>query len=221
MNKKGVMTLIMVFELLLIAIVIFMVVDKAKTYGESDTVTKINIAEDIKMMVNTLVSVPGNVVIEYPRGVEKFNLILDSSGVTVFKNNEPKQKRVSRHFILPTLYSAIGTITNVNKICLEKERKKIILRKCITGEVTNQIPKELGQPDQNGMYTYDDGIFVTELYYRYVDGSWQWSPDKLNWMLTTTITVSKGEWAGKKPATKNIEIIRYLEKHNPDPNLVS
>ena len=221
MNKKGMMGLVLILGLLLVSIVIFMMVNKAKSYGESDTVTKMNVAEDIKMMVDTLVSVPGDAVIEYPRGLEKFNLILDLSGITIFKDDEPRQKWVSRFFNLPTDYSAIGTIRNVNKICLEKERRRIILRNCVAGEVTNQIPTELGQPDQDGIYTYDAGILITELYYRYNTGSWQWSPDKVNWMPTTTITVSGGEWDNQRPASKNIELIRHLERYNPDPSLVS
>jgi hypothetical protein len=77
-----------------------------------------------------------------------------------------------------------------------------------------EILSRLGKPDAQGIYTYN-AADATPLYYRYVNGAWQWSPDRENWMPTSTTVVSGGKWDGIEPVEENIEIIEYLEKYNP------
>jgi hypothetical protein len=52
------------------------------------------------------------------------------------------------------------------------------------------IPPQLGQPNSNGIYAYDAGVYATPLYYHYTGGSWQWSPD---WNEVTEMVIAKGE----------------------------
>jgi hypothetical protein len=219
MNKKATAIIVMIFELLAVVIVSWMAISVGKSFGESDTVTKINAAEDIRMMVNVLIGVPGDAVVQYPKDLSKFALLFTVSGVEIFVEGESSSKSVIRNFMLPINYKAEGVVKKVKSVCLEKKNKKILIRECKEDEkVDIKVHQKLGEPDSKGIYTYDAGMFVTTLYYRYIDSSWQWSPDKNNWMPTTTLFVKGGEWDSKKPHKENIEIIKYLEKYNPDPN---
>ncbi len=133
MNKKAVSTLMMVFEVLIVLLVIAGYLRIAQAYASSETVNKINLAEDIRMMVDTLVGTPGDAVVQYPGNVSQYSFILSSESITVFIKGEGEQKRVTRHFFLPERYDAFGTVEGKGTICLEKEKRKMVLRECIHG----------------------------------------------------------------------------------------
>ena len=217
MNQQGSSILMLIFELLVVIIVIFGVVQTTLAFNESDTITKVNIAEDIRMMVDTLVSVPGDAVVEYPRDVSRFIFILGQDDITIYKSGESEFKTITRIFYLPEGYYAVGFIENADRVCLEKTGHDIFLRRCELEETTlGRVPLELGLPSQ-GIYTYDAGMLVTDLYYTYREGRWLWSPDQQNWMPTTTTVVQGGDYNNEEPVQKNIEIITYLERYNPKP----
>ena len=81
--------------------------------------------------------------------------------------------------------------------------------------VTPNVPKELGTPDANGIYSYDDLTpNVLPLYYKFNQETkkWQWSPpDKSVWMLTSITKVAGGYYGGSSPSQANIDIINKLE----------
>lgn len=217
MNKKA-LVITTILELLAVLFIVFILMEVAQAYGESDTVIKINLAEDFRMMVNTLAGVPGEAVIEYPRNLLEFVLILTQNGVIVSKEGESEVKQVIRNYYLPEGYQATGAVKKAKRICLEKKNKVIFVRECLLEETTLvRVPSELGQLDQEGVYTYDAGITSTPIYYRYFKEEWQWSPDQENWMPTTTITVKGGEYDGKSPVKEQIIIIQYLNQYNPNP----
>lgn len=218
MNKKA-LVITTVLEMLAVVFIIFMMLEVAAAFGESDTVIKINTAEDLWMMVDILAGVPGEAVIEYPRDVSQFVFILTQTGVIISKTGETELKQVIRNYYLPDGFQATGAAKNVQRICLEKKNKVIFIRECLEEETTLiRVPSELDQPDQDGIYSYDAGMTSTPIYYRYLNGAWQWSPDQENWMPTTTTTVKGGEYNGKSPVKEQIEIIQYLNQYNPHPN---
>ena len=55
---------------------------------------------------------------------------------------------------------------------------------------------------------------VSDLYFQFSNGNWSWSPDKINWMKVPVLVVSGGDYNGKSPNQKNIEIIKQLENKN-------
>ena len=81
MNKKATTILMIIFELLVVIAIVFTTTKVAYGYANSDKVLKINVAEDLAMMVNTLVGTPGNAEIEYPTDVEIFSFILNSEAL--------------------------------------------------------------------------------------------------------------------------------------------
>lgn len=134
MNKKGESIIMMIFEILAVLMISYILVSIAQSYAESITTVKITAADDIQMMVNTLVAVPGDAVTKYPQNVSALTFILDNNGVAVFQKNEPEVKWQVRQFFLPQGYAAEGTLEEKPWLCLEKRNKKIILRECKSNE---------------------------------------------------------------------------------------
>ncbi len=220
MDKKATSIILMIFEVLVVITVIFMTMQVAMGYAKSDTVIKVNAANDLAMMVNVLIGVPGDAIVEFPGDLSKYIISLDIGSVAVLKEGEPSIKHAIRTFYLPEKHTAEGTVENVRNVCLKKDGYVIILKECNEGEsVSRNVPTELGTPDIDGVYSYDAGILATPLYYRYKkdEQRWEWSADKEYWMPTSTIIVNAGEYSGDKPVEKNIKIIQYLQKNNPDP----
>lgn len=134
MNKKAESIIMMIFEILVVLMVSYILVSIAQSYAESITTVKINAANDIQMMVNTLVGVPGEALIKYPRNVSALTFILDNNGIAVFRKGEPETKWKVQQFFLPEGYAAEGTLEEKSWLCLEKKNKKILLRECKSNE---------------------------------------------------------------------------------------
>ena len=134
MNTKASSILMMIFEVLVVLLVIFLTVSVAQAYGKSDTTFKINTAEDLRMIMDTLVAVPGDAVVQYPYDVGKFSFILSTGSIAVFTKGELENKWIIRKFNLPDGFVGEGVVEGQSTICLEKKSKKILLRACATGE---------------------------------------------------------------------------------------
>ena len=105
MNKKGESVLIMIFEILAVFTVIFLTINIARGFARGETVIKTNIAQDIQMMVDTLIAVPGNALVEYPHDVSNYVISLDNEKAMVMKPDDPDVRRITRYFILPERYN--------------------------------------------------------------------------------------------------------------------
>lgn len=130
MNKKGANILLFIFEVLVVLLVIFIATNTAQAYGKSETVTKINLAEEMRMMINTLAGVSGNALVEYPSDLSSFRLVLREDQIIVFSKGETQDKWIVRTFSLPSGHTAEGVAEEQKKVCLEKKNKKILLRPC-------------------------------------------------------------------------------------------
>jgi len=130
MNKKGYDLIMVIFEVLVVASVVFMSLQVAKGYAESTTVDKVNTATDLALMVNTFVGTPGDSIVEYPKDVSQFSIVLSDGGVKVFVKGESEIKQASQTFYLPEKYSAEGITEEATKICLRKDGYVITLFEC-------------------------------------------------------------------------------------------
>lgn len=130
MNKKGANILLFIFEVLVVLLVIFIATNTAQAYGKSETVTKINLAEEMRMMINTLAGISGDAIVEYPSDISAFRLVLRKDNILVFSKGETEDKWIERTFSLPAGYTAEGVAEEQIKVCLEKKNKKILLRPC-------------------------------------------------------------------------------------------
>lgn len=139
MDKKASSILMIIFEVLAVSLVIYITLSIAHTYASSELTIKTNVAEDVRMMANTLAGIPGDAVVEYPRKVSELTIILRKDGVTVFKKGDPEHVRVDRVFFLPAGYEAFGTLEGKERLCLTKEKRKIVLRECTPVKETEKI----------------------------------------------------------------------------------
>jgi hypothetical protein len=137
MNKKAIqLNVVFTIKILAVLLVGMLAMSKGMAFAKKDTIFKTNIADDIKMMVDTLVGVPGDAVVQYPSDVSKFTFILDKNGISVYIKEEGVINKIQRVFFLPENYDAFGTLEEKKELCLEKKGKKVLLRGCdVTLEV--------------------------------------------------------------------------------------
>ncbi|MBI2103195.1 hypothetical protein HYT55_05105 [Candidatus Woesearchaeota archaeon] len=122
----------MLFEVVVVILVIGIALTVATRLGEPETMTKITAAEDMTMMVNVLVSMPGNVIVEYPRNMSLYALaFVSSSSLAIYEGDKSTDiDPALRMFLLPMGYTAVGFVKEKARVCLQKEGKKIILTEC-------------------------------------------------------------------------------------------
>ena len=130
----------MILEIIIILISAASIFGIASKFASSETTNKIVIADDIKMMVDTLVGTPGEAAVKYPEDVSKYTFVMSSSpvssgsvsgSVSIFIKGEGEHKKIIRYFSLPEGYQAFGTLEDRDYLCLTKEKKKIVLQECL------------------------------------------------------------------------------------------
>ena len=136
MNTKATSIVLLIFEIAVVVTVIAMAITFAQKAGESETVIKTRIANDMSLMVNTLLFVPGDAVVQYPFHPKnkEYILILQQDHVSVGLRNELVEKKATKTFFLPQPYRAEGSIEGKEYWCVEKKSKTIILRECAADE---------------------------------------------------------------------------------------
>ena len=122
-GKKGVQILFIVFELLIVLFVIFTLVKIAESYGSTTGTQKAILSKDLKMMVDTLVATPGDVVVEYPGDVSSYQFHLFQDHILVALYDEDKGFGISNYFSLPKGYKATGSVMESEKLCFVKQNK--------------------------------------------------------------------------------------------------
>lgn len=107
-------------------------------------------------------------------------------------------------------WSAVGdsnwnptSLTRSGSTYLRGEDERIV---ALLEDVKSHFKENLRTSDLEG---------ATPLYFenRESDGIF-WSPDKINWMPTSTVTVSGGKWSGQKPVSENQDIIDFVNQFN-------
>jgi hypothetical protein len=130
MNKKAASIVMMIFELLVVVLVLSIVFSIVKEMASGERTEKKILAEEIRMMIDTLVGVPGGAVVEYPYNVSEYSFLLDKGSIAVFKEGEDKVNWAIRNFYLPEGYDAVGILDEEERLCLEKKERSILLREC-------------------------------------------------------------------------------------------
>ncbi len=126
--------LMWVFQLLAVVAFGFVAVSIAQAYTKSDFVIKNNLADDIQMMINTLVAVPGEAVVKVPYNTSAYGLLLTNTEVAIIEGGESRLQWTIRPFFLPKGYHAEGSSASTSHTCLEKKERKITLRGCFENE---------------------------------------------------------------------------------------
>ena len=154
MNNNASAVLTMIFEVVAVILVIGMVYSIADGFATSKTVNKVNRAEDLKMWVNVLVSLPGDAVIENSKSFEDYYVNLYGNKISVGIVGENKEDVVERKFILPQGYVAEGFVNNATDLCMAKKGAYINFRECSKTEVKPYYPEVEGEfeGDLGGSY---------------------------------------------------------------------
>jgi len=135
MNRKGFfISPVFVIKVLFVLLVGLLAISKGMAFAKKDTIFKQTSIDDISMMVNTLAALPGDAVVTYPRNLSEYSLVLDSTSVILFKPGEPEQEWLRRSFFLPEGYTGEGVAEKESAVCLEKKKKRVILRGCAENE---------------------------------------------------------------------------------------
>jgi hypothetical protein len=133
MNKKASTILMMIFEVLVVLIVVTGGFRVAGNIAEEESVKRILFAEEVRLMVNTLVGLPGDAVVDFPYDITDYVFVFQSTptpAIVVFNKDKDDDARITKRFYLPQGYKIIGSVKDSAKLCLNKEGKTIKLDKC-------------------------------------------------------------------------------------------
>ncbi len=133
-SKRGIAKIpLLIFEILFVIAISYITIEVATDFAQEQTVQQIRIAEEMVMMVNTLVGTSGNSIVEYPADLKEYNLILTSDAIIIRQQGETNYEQVQRTFILPTGYigqTEGGIIEGKQHVCFERKERVIMLREC-------------------------------------------------------------------------------------------
>lgn len=125
---------LLIFEVLVVVLVIFLMVSTAKAFGESDIAFRTNTVEDLRMMIETLVAVPGDALVTFPHNVSLYSFVLEERAITILKMGDPQDKALSRSFNVPHNYHAEGIVSGEKNLCMKKNGRKIRIFSCTKNE---------------------------------------------------------------------------------------
>ncbi|MEK6901366.1 MAG: hypothetical protein AABX37_03425 [Nanoarchaeota archaeon] len=134
MNTKGITILMMIFTILGVVVILSVIFSVAYGLGRSETTIKVNTVEDMVMMVHALIGMPGNALVYYPGDLSAYSLVVHAAqNITLYKQDEPATRWVSRSVFLPEGYTLSGSLVNVQTVCVEKVGKDINIKRCEHG----------------------------------------------------------------------------------------
>jgi len=89
MNKRGVVrSMFLAGEIVGAAIVAFLLISSAVKWSDSETPYKAYLARDMALVIDTLFSSPGNIIINYTQNVSKYNIDFNENSTTVYKKTQ-------------------------------------------------------------------------------------------------------------------------------------
>jgi len=130
MNTRGISVLIWIFILVGFFFLASMPIFISTSFAKGEIVQKIDTAHDLALMVNTLIAVPGDAIVEYPRKVKDYRFALNSESILVFSPGDNELQRVRRTFHVPEDYHVDGFVENEERICFNKVDKRMTLEGC-------------------------------------------------------------------------------------------
>ncbi|MBT5924246.1 hypothetical protein HN734_03105 [Candidatus Woesearchaeota archaeon] len=132
MNKKGSSILMAIFEILAVILVILITFSVATEFAGSTNTQKTFYAEDMRMMINTLVGTPGDASIEYPKDITGYTFLLTSDEIVVLEDQDEGTDPfpVRRYMSLPFEHSASGSVKDTGTLCIKKQNKIVTIKPC-------------------------------------------------------------------------------------------
>ena len=131
MNRKGTSTIVLLAEVLVVVLVVFATTEVSAGIGNSETVKKTNLINELEMMINTLVGVEGEAIVEYPRNVAEYTFLLTQGKIVVYKEGESSIRTLEKELFLPQSYEIQGSLDRKARLCLRKDFRSITLGECV------------------------------------------------------------------------------------------
>ena len=116
---------LMIGELLAVILVITILFQIGSRYASSDGNLQVYTAEELKLLVDGLIHVEGDVVTKYPMK-NKFVVILTSDEIIVKSKGSGT---LNKKLILPDGYQAVGSASS-EEICVKKKDRSFLLFDC-------------------------------------------------------------------------------------------
>ncbi len=129
-GKKGSSVILPIFELLVVIGIIVLVNIKVQDYNQSQAVIQKKITQDLALMIDTLVAVPGDAWVEYPQDASDYSFLVSSNKVIVGKGDLTSANRYESSFTPPENYQIGGDVEKKSRICLRKSANIILLESC-------------------------------------------------------------------------------------------
>ncbi len=121
----------LIFELMVAIVIITILLQVAQKFGSSEAASQSRIADDLAMMVHTLVAAPGDAQAIYPfaRLGETFSYKLSVDGVEV-RAIKSQISIEQRTVVVPDGIELSGQIDAPKVLCLVKKGQKIEVKSC-------------------------------------------------------------------------------------------
>lgn len=158
-NHRGSSSLlVLIFEIIGVLVVMGILFTATIAYASSGGIKNIHVNNELYLLVNAIVAVPGDVTLQLSQGVfsdlSSYRVEFQGSGetakiTTIFfqeeenkeneeneekekKNNPEEKPQVSAHklLILPRSYTLTGTVERERVVCLEKKGQQIDIKPC-------------------------------------------------------------------------------------------
>jgi hypothetical protein len=132
-DKRGIsIPLFVLGELMVLGLISFVLFNNVFDVIDQDQIFRTTTHEDFRMMIDTLVALPGDAVVKYPEDLSEYNIIIqkDQNRITMFKAGDEQLRKKYKYFFLPDGYEARGLAEQEAEVCLTKTRKTIVLGGC-------------------------------------------------------------------------------------------
>lgn len=128
--SKGSGTLLLLFEMLAVIFIAVAVLNIGQAYASSDYSWKIETIENLNLMINTLLGVPGDVQVQYPVNISGYTVLLEGNKIALFTAGEAEHLWLTRSFVLPEGYTSQGVVEQSETLCFEKKGTALFLKPC-------------------------------------------------------------------------------------------
>lgn len=126
MNKRGVVrSMFLAGEIVGAAIVTFLLISSAVKWSDSETPYKAYLARDMALVIDSLFSSPGNIIINYAQNVSKYYIDFNENSTTVYKKT--KIDGMSYKFVGYKGFEMDLTLENPAKIQFAKINDEIFI----------------------------------------------------------------------------------------------
>lgn len=119
-------TILILGEIGAIILIGYLMTSAAIEHAKGEKEFRQIVAQDLKMMIDALVGVPGDAEVRYPHNVSKLTISAAQSHINVKSAQQP----TALALILPEGYALSGFVQEKEAVCILKENKFVLVKPC-------------------------------------------------------------------------------------------